>query len=404
MVPSNDNLTGGIMAIEEQMTVDERYKYLRMLHARYEDASRTERIRLLEEAVAMTGLNRTYVSHLLSHAGPVRKQRCREREKEYGNEVKHAVRIVAESLDWICPERLQPALGKTAQHLAGFGELQVGDELLAQLEKISISTLTRMLQGMRPEIERLPQRRGKAPTGLARVIPMTRLDWRLDEPGHFEMDLVHHCGAQTTGDYVCTLQMIDVLTGWSERVAVYGRSAKEIVGAFELILSRCPMPILEVHMDNGAEFLNHPLLTFFGDKVSGVKVTRSRPYQKNDNRIVEQKNNTLVRAYLGHVRLDTRTQCTLLNRIYEDMWVYYNLFQPVLRQLSKETESTADGLVRIHRTQDTAQTPLDRLLKTGVLSPAAQDDLLYIHEVTNPHTLRRDIQGRLDKLLATSTY
>ena len=387
------------MSEQEKMTVDERYKYLRLMHQRYHVAHRRTRGQLLDEAQAMTGLNRKYLCHLLNHHGPIRKPRTRQRGPRYSGQVLHAVAVVAEALDWVCAERLKPVLRRTAEHLAGFGELHLSPQVAEDIDQLSISTLYRMLKRLRQHQPRLPQRRGRSPTpGIAAEIPATRLAWNLIEPGHFELDLVHHCGPEARRDYVCTLQWIDVATQWSERTAVYGRSSKEMIPAFTRITSRCPFPILEIHPDNGAEFLNRPLLGFFKERVTGVKLTRSRPYQRNDNRFVEQKNHTLVRAYLGHARLDTRQQCALLNQIYEAMWVYYNLFQPVLHQKTKSYERTPGGQVKLHRTHDVAQTPYQRVLATGALSLHAQEDLEAIYQITNPLALRREIQTLLDAL------
>jgi hypothetical protein len=390
------------MGSEEKMTVDERYKYLRVLHRRYEVASRQERGRLLDEAAAITGLERKYLSHVLNKEGPIRKRRERQRSVVYDGEVKRTVRIVADALDWICAERLQPTLAETALHLAGFGELVVNETLLAKLQEISISSVYRLLKDLRKGEPRLPQRRGRPQgDGVSAEIPMTRLAWDLSEPGHFELDLVHHCGPSARDDYLCTMQWIDVATGWSERVAVYGRSAREMKVAFAKVVSRCPFPISEIHPDNGSEFMNRPLLDFFGKKVTGVKLTRSRPYHKNDNRFVEQKNHTLVRAYLGKERLDTRAQCLLLNRIYDDMWVYYNLFQPVLRQVAKDYERSPEGRLILHRQHDVARTPFERLRATSCLSEQALDDLQAIYEVNNPRALKHTIQEQLEALLLT---
>jgi transposase InsO family protein len=384
------------MADDERMTIDERYKYLRMMHARYFAAKRKERGRLLDEIVAMTGMNRKYVCHLMNGHVPRRKRRTKQRGRKYGARVDDAVRVVADALDWICAERLQPALAKTAIHLASFGELMMTEELAEDLRSISLSTLYRIMKRIRQYEPRLPQRRGKTKSrGIRADIPMTRLAWDISEPGHFEMDLVHHCGIRADGDYLCTLQMIDVATSWSERVAVYGRSAREMIRAFEKVLARCPFPIREIHSDNGSEFLNHPLVRFFGKRVTGVKLTRSRPYQKNDNRFVEQKNYTLVRAYLGHERLDTRDQCAFLNDIYDDMWVYYNMFQPVLNQVAKAYERTEEGILRLHRKYDVARTPLERLLSTDALGQNARDELTSTYSQTNPRALKRLIQEQL---------
>jgi len=123
--------------------------------------------------------------------------------------------------------------------------------------------------------------------------------------------------------------MLDVATGWSELRAVLGRSYLVMEDVFRYILARIPFPLLELHPDNGSEFFNHHLLHFFKDIIPGVELSRSRPYHKNDNRSVEQKHSTLVRAYLGYDRLDTVAQTIAVNQLYDKIWVYYNLFQPV---------------------------------------------------------------------------
>ena len=150
------------------------------------------------------------------------------------------------------------------------------------------------------------------------------------------MDTVFHCGPSASGEFICTVQMIDVATGWSERVAVLGRSYLVMEDAFRRMLARLPFPILEMHPDNGSEFMNHHLLRFWKELVAGVELSRSRPYQKDDNRFVEQKNRSLVRDYLGYDRLDTVAQTWAANQFYDKMWVYYNLFQPVMRLEEKD--------------------------------------------------------------------
>ena len=157
--------------------------------------------------------------------------------------------------------------------------------------------------------------------------------------------------------------MIDVATGWSERVVVLGRGYQAMQAGFGRILERVPFAIVEVHPDNGSEFFTHHLLRFWKEKVSGVQFSRSRPYHKNDNRFVEQKNATLVRQYVGTLRLDTPEQVAALNAFYEKMWLYYNLFQPVLRLAEKRV-----GPEDIQRKWDEAQTPYQRLLATGTLT------------------------------------
>ena len=125
----------------------------------------------------------------------------------------------------------------------------------------------------------------------------------------------------------------------------------------------------------------------------GVTLSRSRPYQKNDNRFVEQKNDSLVREYLGHLRFDTAEQVEAINLLYERMWLYYNLFQPVLHLTKKELVGD-----KVRRKWDEAQTPYQRLLATGVLSVEPRERLQALYEQTNPLTLRHEIYQRLTEL------
>ena len=202
------------------------------------------------------------------------------------------------------------------------------------------------------------------------------------------MDLVHHCGPSASGEYLHTLQMIDVATGWSERRAVLGRSYLVMQDAFGRILARLPVAVREIHPDNGPEFLNHHLLRFWDKIVQGVELSRSRPYRKNDNRFVEQKNATLVRAYLGYDRLDTVAQTLVVNQLYDKMWVYYNLFQPVIRLKEKLLLPAAQGRpTRVKRRYDQARTPFDRLCATNALSQQRQAQLNALREQTNPLSL-----------------
>ncbi len=241
----------------------------------------------------------------------------------------------------------------------------------------------------------MPQKGPASANRVARDIPMKRLAWDEAEPGHFEVDLVHHCGLSPSGQYVHTLQMVDVTTGWSERVALLGRSYLVTKDGFERILARLPFKIEEIHPDNGSEFLNHHLVRFWKEKIKGLSLSRSRPYHKNDNRFVEQKNSTLVRAYLGYDRLDTVTQTNLLNHLYDHMWLYYNFFQPVMRLKEKIFVATDKP---VKRRFDPAQTPFDRLCQTEAIPAQNRLELEALRDQTNPRQLRQDIYHLLDRL------
>lgn len=382
------------MASDEKMSVDERRKYLKLVAPRYAKSERAERSALLTEMAAVTGLHRKSLLRLLH--GPTLDRAARGprlRRRRYGAAVADVVRVVWESLDYVCAERLTPVLLPTAQHLALWEELVLTPEAEAALRTISRATVQRLLQRFQQYTPKLPRRKQQPPNRLLRHVPMERLSWAIASPGNFETDLVHHCGLVTAGEYVHTLQLVDIATGWSERVAVLGRSQAAMVEGFRRVQGRLPFPITHLHPDNGSEFFNDHVIRYFGEEVTGLRLSRSRPYRKNDNRFVEQKNATLVRAYVGYERLDSEGQCAALNALYDQLWVYYNLFQPVLHLVGKEV---VDGKLR--RKWDLAQTPYQRLLASGILSPEQEARLAALYAGTNPRQLREAIYQAVERL------
>ena len=385
------------MSSDDKMSIEERRKYLRRMKKRYTQATRKERGQLLNEMEVVTELHRKSLIRLMN-GSLERKPRRKQRGCTYRSGVDDALRVIAESLDYVCAERLTPNLVWMAEQLAAHGEMTVTPQLREMLGQISVSTVRRRLDRIRQDQPRLPRKGPERANRVTKDIPMKRIPWDEPEPGHFEVDLVHHCGPSASGEYVHTLQMVDVTTGWSERVAVLGRSFRVMRAGFQRCLERLPFPVLEIHPDNGNEFFNHHLIRFFRDTVQGVELSRSRPYRKNDNRNVEQKNSTLVRAYLGYDRLDTVEQTRVLNLLYDKMWLYYNFFQPVMH-LTEKIIVPVDGLpARIKRRYDQAQSPFDRLCNTSAISDEDRQRLQALRDQTNPRQLRREIYDLLDYL------
>jgi len=384
------------MPTEEQMTVNERRKYLKLMNPRYQGASRAEQSHLLTEMEQVTGLHRKSLLRLLHAKTLERKKRSKGRGRTYGLAIEQVILVVWESLDYICAERLTPVLLTTAQHLARFGSVHLTVEVEEQLAQISEATVTRLMRKYRSRKQRLPQKGPERANQVRKPVPMKRIPWETSEPGHFEVDLVHHGGESSEGTYVHTLQMVDVATGWSERVAVLGRGQKAMEGGFRRILERLPFAVKELHPDNGSEFFNQHMLRFWGEAITGLTLSRSRPYQKNDNRFVEQKNATLVRQYFGTIRLDTPEQAQAMGLLYDKMWLYYNFFQPVMHLEEKLCQQD-----KVRRHWDQAQTPYERLIATGTLTSEQQPRFQALYEQTNPMVLRKEIYRLLAALWET---
>ena len=386
------------MTETEPMDVNERRKYLHKMRIRYWQAeNKSAKSALLDEMQSVTNLHRKSLLRLI-RGDLARKPRRQQRGKTYGIEVQTVVEKIAHSLDYPCAERLQPNLVWMAEQLARHGELEVSEQVKVRLETISVSTVRRLLPPSQRARDRIAHSKRQAAGrnyAQRQAIPMRRIPWQESTPGHFEVDLVHHCGVSATGQYVHTLQMIDVATGWSECVAVLGRSYLVMQDGFQRIEKRLPFPIREVHPDNGSEFLNEHLVRFWQERTQPLQLSRSRPYYKNDNRFVEENNFSQVRAYVGYNRLDTVAHVRLLNQLFDQLWLYHNFFQPLMRLNEKRFEND-----HVKRLFDSAQPPLDRLCRTQILTPVKQAQLLALRRSLNPLQIRKNIQTLIDQIFA----
>lgn len=240
---------------------------------------------------------------------------------------------------------------------------------------------------------RLPQKGAERANQATKGVPMGRIPWETSASGHFEVDLVYHSGESTAGQYGHTIQLVDVATGWSERVAVMGRGQAAMEGGFRHILARVPFALLELHPDSGSEFFNQHLVRFWKDKVTGVQLSRSRPSHKNDNRLVEQKNDTLVRQYVGQLRLDTASPGASAGRALR---ADVGLLQSVSTRPAPQSETAQwrQGEAEVGSGADALRArPGERRLV-----PEQQARLQQLYEQTNPLALRQEIYRRLADL------
>lgn len=385
------------MSETEPMNINERRKYLHKMWGRYKKANKMEKSKLLNEMQVVIGMHRKSIIRLLNNQLS-RKKRTRERGRTFGVDVDDAIRKIAKSLDYPCAERLHPNLYWMAEHLGYHHELQLQQKTKESLQMISVSTLKRILKRIGRSEPKMAEKKPRKPSNssIRKQYPMTRIAWDIPEPGHFEVDLVHHCGPTANGEFIHTLQMVDVATGWSEATAILGRSFRVMKDGFDYLINRLPFPLLEIHPDNGSEFFNQFLLQFWHDKLPNLEITRSRPYQKNDNRFVEENNQSMVRAYIGHSRLDTSAQLRLLRQLLDKLWLFHNFFQPVMRLKEKQVISAT----QFRRKYDQAKTPFDRLKEKDFLNNKNLSSLENLRSQTNPMTLRYEINNLIATLLS----
>jgi len=207
--------------------------------------------------------------------------------------------------------------------------------------------------------------------------------------------LVHHCSPTAGGIYVYSLQMVDVAIGWAEPTVIYGNSFQATKDGFDFPLTRLPSDVLELHPDNGAEFINKLLYRHWHALLPNPQVSHSKSYRKNDNRFVEENNHILIQTYIGHSCFDSLEQLTCLRELYDKLWLYHNFFLPVMH-LKQKRITPQHNLLRIH---DQALPTLDRLIKSGVLSKSRETDLLETRRAINPMLLRFHIDNLITRLL-----
>ena len=373
---------------------------------RYRRASKKEKGRILDEFVKLTFYNRSYGRWLLragkkkageGRRGDEAKRGARRtRQRIYDERVLLALERVWKIMDFICGKRLKAVLDETLDRLEHFGEMRCDRETREKLSSISASTIDRLLTGERKK-HQLKGRSGTRPGSLLKKqIPMrTFSEWDEGRPGFVEIDLVGHDGGFAQGDYLQTLDMTDVYSGWTEVAAVRNKAQIWVFEALKTMRSRLPFPLLGIDSDNGSEFINNQLHQYCKDE--RITFTRSRPYRKNDNCFVEQKNYTVVRRHVGYQRLDTSAQQQILLDLYRCLRQYVNFFQPSMRLVSKERCGAT-----VRKKYSPAETPFSRLLTSPHLTMRQKQKLRKEYKELNPAELKRKIEALQKKLLKTA--
>jgi len=362
------------------------------VRGRYLAASRKEKGKILDEFTKVIGCHRKAAIRLIRRGSRVRTKERRGRPRQYSATVVGALRVAWEATDRLCSKRLHPFLPELVKVFRRYGESTMSAEVEAKLCQMSPSTIDRLLRPYRRLGGRRPFTTTKPGSLLKNSIPIrTFADWEENRPGFIEVDLVPHCGESTEGFYLTTLSTVDVASGWSECMGVWGKGQERVGGAVHKIRQRLPFPLLGLDSDNGSEFINQHLYNYC--RREGITFTRSRSYKKNDSCHVEQKNWSVVRRLVGYDRYNSRAALEALNRIYDLLRLYVNFFQPVMKLVSK----TRHG-AKVHKVYDTAQTPYQRLLRAGVLTEAKKQELAATYHHLNPVLLLKQINENLESL------
>jgi hypothetical protein len=372
------------------MSIQSKRELIAVVAPRYRAAHGSDKQRILDELVASTGYHRKYAIHLLNHPPRACRRRKRHTNQRYGPEVQHALVKVWHVANCICTKRLVPCLGEFVEALERHGELHLEPQVKSRLLSMSIATADRLLRSERRRQRGLGTT--KPGTLLKRAIPVrTFADWDDARPGFLEADLVAHCGESTRGEYLNTLTLTDIATGWTECLPLLNRSQRAVKDAIDRARTRLPFPMLGLDSDNGAEFINANLLRYCQQE--HITFTRSRPYKKNDQAHVEQKNWSIVRQLVGYDRYEGRVAYQRLDALYEVLHFYVNFFQPVMKLVGKER---VDNKVKKH--YDIARTPYRRTLESDQVKEEIKQQLREQYESLNPAALLRTIESLQDAL------
>jgi hypothetical protein len=359
------------------------------IRPRYLKADKAGKAHILDELIATTGYHRKSAIRVLKHGFKPKGLKKPGRQKIYQGEVVQVLEQIWEICGRICSKRLQPFLPEIVTILERHHELCLSAPIKTLLLSMSRSTIDRCLKKARFTSPQRGLSTTKPGALLKQAIPIrTFTPWEEERPGFLEIDLVAHCGSTTEGTYLNTLTATDLATGWTECLALANKTQVAVSQAIAQLRLDLPFLLLGLDSDNGSEFINDTLLRYCQSEQ--ITFTRSRPYQKNDQAHVEQKNWSVVRHTVGYDRLETPEELALLRSIYADLRLYINFFQPVLKLIAKER---IDG--KTVRTYDRATTPYRRVLALDTLPFDIKARLSAQFVQLNPVTLRASIDAKV---------
>ena len=367
---------------------------LRVYRKRYKGASRKERTKVLDEFCRLSGYHRKYAIALLSRFDEDEREKPqRRRGVSYSSAALKVIEAIWEAAGYPWSERLKALLPlwlpRAQGHLLG-----LTDEIEREVLAISARQIDRRLAAKKRRLKRRLYGRTKPGTLLKHQIPVKAGPWEVAEPGYAEIDLVSHSGPSARGEFGYTLNLTDVHTGWCASRAILGRGEEGVVEALDDIRRAMPFPLRAIDSDNGSEFINFHLVGYCRDHQ--IQFTRGRPYKKDDNARIEQKNWTHVRRLFGWERYDTPEVLAAMNDLYDnELCLMMNLFQPSVKL--KERRRVGAKLTRRY---EPARTPFDRLRDFYADRPPPGEvrALAAVRERTNPFDLAHAIQRKLEHL------
>lgn len=375
------------------MSPKSKREYLKRIRSRYLKASRKEKKVILDEFCQVCGYNRKYAIVLLLRGIRHKKKRKGPHPIYDDPPIISALKYLWVQTGYLCSKRLKAALPLWLpwyQKKTGLDK-----EYAAKLMQMSPATMDRYLKRIKAKLKLGGRSSTKPGTLLKQHIPIETQKWDTTQPGFLEADTVAHCGASLRGDFAYTVDCVDIATTWTEQRAVWNKGQTGIVAAVKDIEISLPFPLRGFDSDNGCEFLNNSLWQYFANRKDKVKFTRSRPYKKEDNAHVEQKNWTKVRHLFGYYRLDKPELVPTMNDIYRKEWrLLQNFFTPSVKLASKVRFGA-----RIKKIHDSPKTPYQRVLEHKSIPEETKKELTRTCNALNPLELKSSLEAKLSAIL-----
>jgi len=360
------------------------------LTKRYAAGKREEKSRTLDQFVSISGMHRKHAMRLLR--GTDKQPQSRTRPQIYNEATRQALIVLWEASDRICGKRLKPLLPILISSMEQHGHLKLDDQVRTLLLQMSAATIDRALKSVRETAGGRRRRRSVASSALKRSIPIRKFsDWGDPAPGFIEADLVSHSGPNARGSFIHTLVLTDIATGWTECAPLIVREQKLLTEVLTELRRMMPFPLLGFDTDNDSVFINETLRDYCVH--SDIEFTRCRPYRKNDQAYVEQKNGSVVRRIVGYHRYEGVEAAATLAELYRSVRLFVNFFQPSFKLLEKQRNGAM-----VKKLYSSPATPHQRLLSDARTAVEVRDPLVSMSEQLDPVTLLRNIRAGQQRL------
>jgi len=369
------------------MGKDERYAYLKAVKDRYRQGDKKSKTLILDEFCHVCGYNRKYAIRLLNRKRKRVRKRPGRKPVYRSDELVLALKGIWLATDQMCSKKLVAAIPLWLP----FYDKKLSDETAEKLLSISAATIDRLLATIRIQSRPKGLCTTKPGSLLRNQIPIRTHNWDITGPGFMKADTVAHCGNSMAGDFIWSLTLTDIHSGWTECRATWNNGAQGVIEQIKNIEKGLVFPLKGFDCDNGSEFLNHHLLRFFTNRQPKIKFTRSRPYKKNDNAHVEQKNWSFVRQLLGYDRLDNPRLVDLINNLYTNEWsLCQNHFCPTFKLIEKQRINS-----KYKKKYESPHTPYQRLMASDQITETKKKQLQACHLNLNPFILKQNIERKL---------